>query len=94
MPRAHDAFSLDEPVGDSPTIMRTSIVDDDQPAAPEARDRDPTRTMTRTYDRPDGHEAELLDLGDLGVVAELVEELRGHRAHLETLGAGSDTTGR
>jgi len=97
---AHDDIAVDEAVGDPAAVVRADIVDDDQPAAREPADRDLACAGARREQRTDRNriEIEVFHLGArvARVVAELVEKLRGDRAHAPNMHAGSDSppTGR
>jgi hypothetical protein len=88
--RANQLFSLDEAIRDSPAVVGAFIVHDDEPAAPQARHRDPTRADPRRDHRSD---RELTEGGPVvggvtklrnavvRIIAKLVDELRGDRTH-------------
>src|SRR5262245_46469959 len=60
MARAHQLLSLDESIGDPAAVVGAFVVHDDQPAAPQARHRDPTRADARRHHCAD---RELTDSG-------------------------------
>ena len=82
MARTDEALSVDEPVRDSSTIMRTSIVDDDQPSAAQTRHGDGPDTIPCPDNRPDRDEIKLADVRDGRIIAKLVEEQSGDRSHV------------
>lgn len=100
MARAHDQVTVDETIADATTVVRALVLDDHEPAASEASDRDRTGTIASRDDRPDRHEAELVQLRPtiVGVVAELFDQLVDHqcfdRAHRVSLGGWSDVQTR
>ena len=47
MPGAHDPLALDEAVADPAAVVRADVVDDDELAAAEPRDRDLARAPSR-----------------------------------------------
>lgn len=83
VPRADQAVALDEAITDPATIVRTLVVDDDQRATRQPRDRDRTRAISGGDDATDRHEAQLVKLWPavVGVVPELVENLRVEGSH-------------
>ena len=75
MARADQQLAVDKTVADHAAIMRAGIVDDDELAAGQARDRNRAGAMARGDDRADGHERQLTELQPtvIGVIAKLVE---------------------
>ena len=91
MARADKALPLDEAIRDSSTIMRTSIIDDDQPSAPQTRHGDRPDAIPRPDHRPDRDEIELADVRDGRIIAKLVEHCGGDRSHSRTVQNPSDS---
>ena len=94
VPGAHELLALDEAIRNSPAIVRTFVVDDDQPAALQPGHRDRPGTVPRPDNRADRHEPEDPDVPDVRrpvvrVVSELVEEL-GVQRHAPNVRDGSD----
>ena len=75
MPRTDKVIALDVTVADPTAIVRTRIVDDDELAAIQARDRHRARAVASCDDGSERHEADLRELRPtvVGVIAQLVE---------------------
>jgi len=93
VPRAHQQLALDVTVADQAAIVRARVVDHDERAALEPRDRDRAGTITRGHDATDRHEADFVQLraAVLRVVTQDVEDLRVERGHAPRLATGSDS---
>lgn len=93
MARAHEQLALDVAVADQAAVVRAVVVDDDERATLEPRDRDRARAVACGDDAPDRYEADLVELRTavVGVVAEDVEQLGMEALHPAKLRGGSDT---
>lgn len=94
--RAHEQLALDVAIADQAAVVRAVVVDDDERATLEPRDRDRARAVACGDDAADGHEADLVQLRTavVGVVAEDVEQLGMKARHPAKLRRGSDTADR
>ena len=82
MTRANQALAVDEPVRDSPAIMRTSIIDDHEPSAPQPRHCHRPGAVPRPDNLSDRDNIQLADVRDGRVIPELVQHLRRDRSHV------------
>jgi hypothetical protein len=75
VPRAHEQLALDEAVADSTAIVGALVIDHDDPATLETRDRDRAGTVAGREDSSDRDKAKLVELRPpvIRVVAKLVE---------------------
>jgi hypothetical protein len=95
VPGAHEALALDKAVRDRATVVRTAVVDDDEPATREASHRHVAVAVARW-----AHLAgrKLFDIrhldarrhGFVRIVPEQVEDLGSQRAHPVNLANPSD----
>ena len=94
VPGANQAISIDKSVGNPPAVVRAFVANHDEPPAAEPRDTDPLGALARRDDLA-GLDATREHVADLrhpiiGVIAELVMQPCGERAHPPTLRPGSD----
>lgn len=93
MPGANEALSVDKAVRDPAPVVGALVDDHDQPPAAEPRHRDRHAGIARAHDLTHVQRTDVLEVWHpvIRVIAELVEELCGDRAHHTRLGAGSDS---
>lgn len=83
MTRAYEALAVDKAVADPAAVVRADVIDDDEHAAAQPRDRDRTGAISRCDHHPRGDIDDLRERRStvVGVVPELVEDLRADGGH-------------
>jgi len=95
VPRAHQPIAFDIAIADPAAVVRAHVVHHDQCAARQPSHCHGPHTVASGHDRTDRHEIELVDGYPpvVGVIPELVEDLRVDRTHPSKLRMASDIAG-